>query len=135
MLACLLCVGACVFVTPRTHARARAHTHIHPHSDTQVYSYLLGQGADQAPNVYHYNALITACQRTQQWSTALHLLSEMRAQGLPADTITYSSVISACGRGRRWDMALEVLALMQQQGVDVNIITVNAVVSSCEKAG
>ena len=112
MLACLLCVGACVFVTPRTHARARTHTHIHPHSDTQVYSYLLGQGADQAPNVYHYNALITACQRTQQWSTALHLLSEMRAQGLPADTITYSSVISACGRGRRWDMALEVLALM-----------------------
>jgi pentatricopeptide repeat protein len=100
-----------------------------------VYAYLLAQSPSEQPNLYHYNALIAACQRESRWSTALRLLSEMRARDILPDRITYTSVISACGRGRRWDVAMEVLAEMKLNAVPPSIITYNAVISSCEKAG
>eukprot|EP00802_Teleaulax_amphioxeia_P014326 Tamp_14389.p1 GENE.Tamp_14389~~Tamp_14389.p1 ORF type:complete len:354 (+),score=64.45 Tamp_14389:492-1553(+) len=100
-----------------------------------VYAYLLAQEPSEQPNLYHYNALIAACQRESRWSTALRLFSEMRARGITPDRITYTSLIAACGRGRRWDVALDVLADMKLNGVPRSIITYNAVLSSCEKAG
>lgn len=87
------------------------------------------------PNVFHLNALISACDRCGSWNTALRFLGELRALGLEPDTITFSTLISACSRGRRWDLGLQLLETMTAAKVVPNIITFNALISSCEKAG
>ena len=56
---------------------------------------------DKPVNQFHFNALITACDRRSRWMTALRLMGEMNATDVEPDTITYSALISACGRGKQ----------------------------------
>jgi hypothetical protein len=45
-----------------------------------------------------------------QWKQALELFEEMKAMGVPADTITYSALISACEKGEgMFDLSLSVV--------------------------
>ena len=52
------------------------------------------RAAGVAPNVYHYNAVISACEKGGQWQRALALLDEMRAVGVAPDVITFNAAIS-----------------------------------------
>lgn len=116
---------------------------------------------DKPVNQFHFNALITACDRRSSWMTALRLMGEMNVTNVEPDTITYSALISACGRGKQvyifpthlptlvscapsndyadflfqWELASTLLERMPAARVRPNIITYNSLISACEKAG
>ena len=52
-------------------------------------------------NVITYNATISACEKGQQWITAVSLLREMQNWNMEANVITYSATISACEKALR----------------------------------
>ena len=51
------------------------------------------------PNVFTYNAAISACEKGQMPQQALHLLREMQLRGLMPIVITYSAANSAYEKG------------------------------------
>ena len=53
------------------------------------------------PNVITFSALISACEKGQQWQLALGFLEEMRWSGLELNVITVNAVISACEKGQQ----------------------------------
>ena len=87
------------------------------------------------PNVFHYSAAISACEKGGQWQRALALLDEMRAKGVAPNVITFSAAISACEKGGQWQRALALLDEMRAKGVAPNVITFSAAISACEKGG
>ncbi|OLP90813.1 Pentatricopeptide repeat-containing protein, chloroplastic [Symbiodinium microadriaticum] len=87
------------------------------------------------PNVVAYNASISACEKSEQWQRAVHLLEEMFLQQTQVDEISYNSAISACEKAGRWPQALQLLADALRQEVPIDIITINAAISSCGKCG
>ena len=54
------------------------------------------------PDVYSYNALISACEKGGQWERAVEVFEEMKAAGVKPDVITYSALITACEKGAQW---------------------------------
>jgi len=85
------------------------------------------------PNLFHFNAIISACEKSGFWYTALLMLAEIRARNIRPDTITYSTLISACGKGKRSDLALQLFEEMKSNRIPANVITYNALISTCEK--
>jgi len=85
------------------------------------------------PNLFHFNAIISACEKSGYWYTALLLLAEVRTRRIRPDTITYSTLISACGKGKRSDLALQLFEEMKKNSIAANVITYNALISTCEK--
>jgi pentatricopeptide repeat protein len=49
----------------------------------------------------------------QLWKKALHLLDQMRLDGIEPDGFSYSATISCCGAGGRWQEALSLIEIMQ----------------------
>ena len=47
------------------------------------------------PDVITFNALISACEKRQRWSTALRTLGELHCNGLDLDIISYNATMSA----------------------------------------
>ena len=64
-------------------------------------------------DVVTYNAAISACEKGQQWASALNLLGQMWHWSVQANVVTYSAAISACERGQQWASALELLGKIQ----------------------
>ncbi|CAJ1336672.1 unnamed protein product, partial [Effrenium voratum] len=60
------------------------------------------------------NTLVTAFQRSTQWTWVLCLLEQMESRtgnlACGADVITYASAIAACGDAGRWEACLELFA-------------------------
>jgi hypothetical protein len=74
------------------------------------------------PNVISYSGAIDAQQRSERWSCALELLTELGWRGLEPDTISFGC--AACGTrgsGGRWRGTLHCLgeALMRSIKPDV----------------
>lgn len=67
-----------------------------------------------------FTAAIDACAQVGQWSLALSLLDDMRAEGIPPTVRSYSAAISACGKGQQWARAVSLLREMQAAGVSPN---------------
>ena len=65
------------------------------------------------PGVISHSAVISACEKDQQWQQAFGLLELMHQTRVLLGVISYSAVISACEKGQRWQQALGVLAAMQ----------------------
>ena len=65
---------------------------------------------------------------------ALHLLEEMKVNGITPDTITYSSAISACAKAERNDAmhnAHSLLKEMKDLEIKPDTITYNSAISAC----
>jgi len=84
-------------------------------------------------NTYHYNAMITVCEKTKKDRKALGLLEEMSEKGVAKNEVTFSSAISACEKNGNYDMALKLLKRMEDDGVPRTVIAYNAAISACEK--
>ena len=84
-------------------------------------------------NLITYNSAITALARAAKgpqrqgqspsatdcsdlWARALHLLDQMKADGLEPDGFTYASAISCCGASGRWEEAVSLLDTMREGG-------------------
>ena len=84
-------------------------------------------------NVFHYNSLISVCEKMKNWERAMNLLDQMEREGVKKNEVTFSSAISACEKSGNWKTALELLKRMRDEGVQQTAIAYNAAISACEK--
>ena len=87
------------------------------------------------PNVFHYSAAITACEKCGQWRRGLALLDEMRASRVTPNDYSFNAAISACEKGGQWRRALDLLDEMRASRVTPDAFSFNATISACEKGG
>jgi pentatricopeptide repeat protein len=85
------------------------------------------------PTVVTYSALISACEKGQQWRLALQVLEEMKAAGHGANVIAYSAAISALSKGQQWEKALELFREIEKNGGRPSVVTYNATMTALEK--
>ncbi|KAK9831438.1 hypothetical protein WJX81_004619 [Elliptochloris bilobata] len=92
--------------------------------------------AGVAPDLFSFNAAISAAGKAGAWERALALLGQMRERGVQPDVVTFSSLIAACQAcGGRWQAALALLDQMQAEGVAPNVQTYTAVIIVLAHAG
>ncbi len=63
-------------------------------------------------NTFHYNSMISVCEKVRDYSKALQLLEEMEKKGVEKNEVTFSSAISACEKCGQWRTALDLLEQM-----------------------
>ncbi|CAE8683074.1 unnamed protein product, partial [Polarella glacialis] len=87
-----------------------------------------------AEDEYTFNALVSACERSRRWDSALALVEEMLQAGLRPSVVTCSAAISACDKGQRWEWALQLLQDMPSARLRLrpNTFSYAAAVSACE---
>lgn len=78
------------------------------------------------PDIYSWNAMMTAYDRGEQWERAISLLSEIKNP----DVISYSAAISACGKGYQWQHALALFHEADSQ-FEPNAFLVCAAIHAC----
>lgn len=91
--------------------------------------------AGVTPNVFHFNAAVSACAACGRWEEAVSLLGEMERASVRADVVTYSAAIAACGNGLQFERAVALLREMPVKGVKPNAFHYNAAISACAKCG
>jgi len=84
-------------------------------------------------NTFHYNSMISACEKVRDYTKALRLLDEMKEKKIAKNEVTFSSAISACEKCGQWRMALDLLDQMKKEGAGQTAIAYNAAISACEK--
>ena len=87
-----------------------------------------------AADVYSYSAVISACEKGNQWQQALNLFEEMPKATVAADVISYSATISACEKGGQWQQALNLFEALPRAKLLPNIVTYNALLD-CREIG
>jgi pentatricopeptide repeat protein len=83
------------------------------------------------PNVFCYNAAISACEKGGQWEKAGDLLREMDSRGITPDVISDSAAISAFEKGGQWETAFKLLREMGSHGIIPDVISYNAAIKAC----
>ena len=79
-----------------------------------------------------YNSAIGVCQKCQNWSLALGLLSVISLARLVPDIISFNSLMSACEG--HWAFAVDLLGRVEKQGCESpNVITYSTVINACDK--
>lgn len=63
-------------------------------------------------NTFHYNSMISCCEKVRDYKKAIHLLDEMKHKNVPKNEVTFSSAISACEKCGQWREALNLLDQM-----------------------
>ena len=56
-------------------------------------------------DVILYSAVISACEKSQQWQQALGLFALMQQTDVLPDVMSYNATISAVGNGQQWQQA------------------------------
>lgn len=90
-----------------------------------------------APNIFSFNAAISACEKAAKWQMALGLLETLPELRLKADVITVNAVLSSCEKAPgEWQQALWLLKeVMRQWQLQADQISYSSAISCCEKAG
>ncbi|KAK3274783.1 hypothetical protein CYMTET_17051 [Cymbomonas tetramitiformis] len=87
-------------------------------------------------NLYHYNSLISACEKSGLWEEAFRVLAKLKVAGkLRPDTVTYTTLISACEKAGKWERALRLYSVMIAEGVPPNVMTYSALIAACRRGG
>lgn len=63
-------------------------------------------------NTFHYNSMISVCEKVRDYNKALQLLEEMEKERVDKNEVTFSSAISACEKCGQWRTALDLLDQM-----------------------
>ncbi|CAE8617860.1 unnamed protein product, partial [Polarella glacialis] len=94
------------------------------------------------PGIISFNAALSACERSQQWSVALALLRRVRllaspeqSDGLAADVVTFGTVMGALQGAGRWWLSLELLDQQCFAGLRPNGITLGKAATSAAFGG
>ena len=88
-----------------------------------------------APNVFSFNAAISACEKAAKWPFSLCLLEKMVEIRLQMDVISLNAAISSCEKAGEWQQALVLFHGMLNWKLHRDLISYSAVISCCEKAG
>ena len=80
-----------------------------------------GEFAGLKPNVFTYNAGISACEKQEvgRWEVAVRLLREMEERDIKPDACSYNSCIVSCGKAGRWELSLQLLREMSDRDLKV----------------
>ncbi|CAE7244211.1 unnamed protein product [Symbiodinium sp. CCMP2592] len=84
-------------------------------------------------NAYHYSAVVSACERSSQWTRALQLASLVPSCGIEADLVTCNAATSACESGSGWKMALCIFREIERS-LRKDVISYNVSISACRLA-
>lgn len=84
-------------------------------------------------NTFHYNSMISVCEKVRDYRKALNILDEMTDKNVSKNEVTFSSAISACEKCGQWRIALDLLDQMKREGAGQTAIAYNAAISACEK--
>ena len=88
-----------------------------------------------APNIFSFNAAISACEKAAKWPFSLCLLEKMLEIRLQMDVISLNAAISSCEKAGEWQQALVLFYGMLNWKLQRDLISYSAVISCCEKAG
>ena len=66
------------------------------------------QFARVKPDLFSYNAAMTACAKGAEWERALALLGELRPRGLEPSVVSYNAVVFAFVKSAQWRRAIQV---------------------------
>ncbi|CAK9111785.1 unnamed protein product [Durusdinium trenchii] len=83
------------------------------------------------PNVFAWNAGISACEAGKEWERALLLFESMPAAGIEPDKVSRNAAISACKSGSNWQLAVNLLRSFDS----ADVISFGAAITACEKCG
>jgi len=61
-----------------------------------------------------FSALISACDKTRDFTKALQVYGHMQRQGIKPNIVTYSGLISICNKAQDLSKALQLLEHMQR---------------------
>jgi pentatricopeptide repeat protein len=75
-----------------------------------VWDWIDSIGIDK--NTFHYNSMISVCEKVRDYNKALRLLDEMSEKKVAKNEVTFSSAISACEKCGQWRNALDLLEQM-----------------------
>lgn len=86
------------------------------------------------PNIFSYNATMSACRKAGEWQQTMHFFQEMKGRVEP-HVVSYNVAISACASGAKWQLAIGLFAAMPVAKVSPDIVTYSASITSCERFG
>eukprot|EP00439_Symbiodinium_sp_Y106_P038882 s3653_g4.t1 len=67
------------------------------------------------------------------WSLVLHLLDELRQQGLRPRTDTYNAAMSVCAKAHQTQMALQLMYSLRRRQLRQHQVTFNTAIDACAK--
>ena len=83
------------------------------------------------PDVYSFNAAISACEKGGQWERALSLLSEMPRCGIEPDVYSFSAAISACATASQPEAALQLFDTIEASPIlEADLVVFNAILDA-----
>ena len=88
-----------------------------------------------SPNLYHYNAVMSACQKAAAWESSLKVLEVMQLHGPAPDVVSYNITLSSCEKVGQWQWAVWLLHTMPLLKVRPDSISFSTAMSSCEAFG
>eukprot|EP00913_Durusdinium_trenchii_P002051 g1894.t1 len=103
------------------------------------------------PDVFSYNAVLSACQDAEQWELALKIFQdehrtnrtpglswsaggEMKEASIVPDVYTYGAVILSCSLALQWEWAVNLWHEMESKGVPANAMIMSSVVGACHRS-
>ncbi|CAE8618053.1 unnamed protein product, partial [Polarella glacialis] len=86
-------------------------------------------------NLFHYNSVISAHEKSGRADKALGLLEQMQRLEVTPDTVSFNAAISACQKSADLPSALRLLRSMGIQRLVPNAITYSAAISACDRGG
>lgn len=82
------------------------------------------------------NAVLSACEKADQWPLALFFLSAMtKEKALRGSVVTYTAAICACERTGHWQHVMELIQDMRVEILKPNAITCGATMNVYELLG
>ncbi|CAJ1350276.1 unnamed protein product [Effrenium voratum] len=80
-------------------------------------------------NVFHYSAVISACE--DDWRLSLELLDQMKDLDISPNQISFSSASTACANGSCWHLSLHLLHSMPCKRFNLDQVSFNSAIDVC----
>jgi pentatricopeptide repeat domain-containing protein 1 len=93
------------------------------------------QNAGLVEDAFTLTALLTACERTQDWKLALEFFQNLQGRGVRPNTVAFNQLIAVLGSSQQWRLAVEVAEALSEKGVPKDIVTYGSLISAIERAG
>eukprot|EP00434_Breviolum_minutum_P003842 symbB.v1.2.003381.t1/scaffold190.1/size276550/6 len=85
----------------------------------------------QEVDLITYDALMSTCQKGDQWLESLHLLFQLKWMALQPKAITFNVAISACRQ--HWSRSTDIFRKSSTPGLQRSMVTYNAAMSALEE--
>jgi pentatricopeptide repeat domain-containing protein 1 len=100
----------------------------------ELYAGMPKAGANQ-PTVATFNALVTACDKSEQWPRAVEVFEQMKAVGVQPDVYSFVALIRALGNGAEWERMESAFEQMKAAGVQPSLDTYSILIAAFGKGG